>query len=181
MFPTAVALCNGTSVGTLTDCSPRCTKHNSGIDWDQPKAGLPFISQHFLFSYVFTTKCNPFLLFCPTQLCEGPVFPTAFALCNGTSVGTLTAYTSRCAKHNLEIDWDQTKTGLPFITQHFLFSYAIKTTERPPHWLGVILGYTYRSAETSIFLYICVVGSNCHYFCACCQTLVTIGCLVFNQ
>ena len=50
-------------------------------------------------------NCNPFLLFSrPVQLCEGPVFPTAIMLCNGTSVGTLTAYTSRCAKHNLEID-----------------------------------------------------------------------------
>ncbi len=43
---------------------------------------------------------SSFLTFCPAQVCEGPVFPTAIALCNGTSVDTLTVYTSRCTKHN---------------------------------------------------------------------------------
>jgi hypothetical protein len=65
------------------------------------------------------------------------VFPTAITLCNGTSVGTLTAYTSRCAKHNFGNRLELPKTGLRFITQHFLFSYTIKKLhlkkpKRPP-------------------------------------------------
>jgi hypothetical protein len=29
---------------------------------------------------------SSFVTFCPAQLCEGPVFPTAIALSNGTSI-----------------------------------------------------------------------------------------------
>ena len=112
------------------------------------------------------------------------MFPTAVALCNGTSVGTLTAYSPRCAKHNSGIDWRELSLGLRFITQHFLFSYAIKSPpQRPPHWLSVILGYTYRSAETSIFLYmfgcqqlsllLLLLPNTCHHCSSGCQALVT--------
>ncbi len=75
----------------------------------------------------FTTKCNPFFLSGPAQLCEGPVFPTDVALCNGTSLVTLTACSPRCTKHNLGTNSAELSLGLAFMTQHFLFSYGIKS------------------------------------------------------
>ena len=67
----------------------------------------------------FATKCNPFFLSGPAQLCEGPVFPTAIMLCNGTSVGTLTAYTSKCAKHNFGNRLRRTFARPPFYYSTF--------------------------------------------------------------
>jgi hypothetical protein len=60
--------------------------------------------------------------FDPTQLCEGPVFPTPITLCHGTSVDNLTSYTSRCVKHNLEIDSGCVSSSFesPFIILKFI-------------------------------------------------------------
>ena len=71
--------------------------------------------------------------FCPAQLCEGSVFPTTVALCNCTSVGTLTDYTSRCVKHNLEIDWGGPSARSPFYYSTFpIFICYKKPSATPP-------------------------------------------------
>ncbi len=94
----------------------------------------------------FATNCNPFT-FCPAQLCEGPVFPTVIMMCNGTSVGTLTTYTSRCVKHNLEIDWVELFARPPFYYSTFpIFICSNSNIKRPlkapPHWWGVTISIT---------------------------------------
>ena len=52
-------------------------------------------------AFAFATKCNPFLLSVPLNYVRGRCFQHLY---NGTSVGTLTAYSPRYAKHNSGID-----------------------------------------------------------------------------
>jgi hypothetical protein len=58
---------------------------------------------------------------------------TAIELCNGPSVGILTAYTARCAIHDLKIGWEKALRKPPF---HYStlssFSYAINSSDDAP-------------------------------------------------
>ena len=73
--------------------------------------------------------CNtfPFSSSSHSDHCEGPMFPTSIGLYNGTSVVTLTVYTSRCVKHNLEIDWGFT----------WVISLPLYSTLPPFSWLMI--------------------------------------------
>ena len=83
--------------------------------------------------------CNPFLLFGQSQLREGPVFPTAFAvqwyLCGHPS--------SLNPKVHKALFWNQTETSLKLASllllnnSHFHMlsnSRILKPPNAPPHW-----------------------------------------------